>query len=139
MNKQYKDVICKLKGIDSVEHFATESIKYFLNQSNDFDIIANCNESLFYQLTVFIRNPEHPNVQQILFATYGKMILRKIFIILKQGALDNLNNIQQYVQHDLLILTSHSEVDAVMASLEEIYNSILEIHYEFTEAITKDS
>lgn len=132
--KEYKDVLCTLKGESSIESFIVSSLKYFLTRSDDFDIISSCNESLFYQLAVYIDNPEHPNVKQILFATYGKMLIRKIFNIIKQEALNNLCNTRDYIQHDLLLLTSHNEADKVMDKLEIIYNSMLEIWYELNNS-----
>lgn len=128
--KEYKDVITQLKGITSIDNFIIESMKYFLNESQDFDIKSSCNESLFYQLLVFITNPQHPNVQQILFATYGKKIIGKIFAILKKGSLNNLFDVKNHVNNELLLLTSHDEANNTMDKLEAIYNSILEIDYE---------
>ena len=132
--KEYKDVLCTLKGESSIEPFIVNSLKYFLTRSNDFNIRSSCNESLFYQLATFIDNPEHPNVKQILLTTYGKESLRKIFDVIRQEALQNLHDIKGYIRHDFLLLTSHNEADKVMDKLEIIYNSILEIRHELNNS-----
>lgn len=54
----------------------------------------------------------------------------KIFAILKQGALNNLEDVKNHVNHELLLLTSHDEANNAIDKLELIYNSILEINYE---------
>lgn len=131
-DKEYQKIIFSLNGFDGIDQFIIDSLKYFLNRSDDFDIRCICNEALFYQLAVLISTPDHLNVAQILIATYEKKTLGKIFNIIKQEAINNLNEIKHYIQHDLLILTSHSEIDTVMEQLEVIYNNILEIHYELS-------
>ena len=132
--KEYKDVIFELKGVNSIDQFIINSLKYFLIRSDDFDVISSCNESLFYQLAGYIDNPEHSNAKQILFATYGKMLISKMFNIIKQEALNNLCNIRDYIQNDFLLLTSYNEADKAMDKLEIIYNSILEIDYELNNS-----
>jgi len=132
--KEYKDVLCTLKGESSIEPFIVNSLKYFLTRSNDFNIRSSCNESLFYQLAIYIDSPEHPNVEQILFVTYGKKTIRKIFNIIKQEALNNLWDIKNYIQYDLLITISNEERDKVADKLEIIYNQILEIEHELNNS-----
>ena len=128
----YDDIIKQLKNVDTIDIFVTKSIEFFLKKTNDFNIICSLSETLYTQLAEFISHPDNPHIREILLLQHSKKCMRELFELIKQGTLDNIIKIINYIKHDLLIDTSEEVSNNVLETLERLYNSILELHHEFT-------
>ena len=127
-------IIKQLKNIDTIDVFVTQSIEFFLKKTNDFDIICSLNEVLYTQLALFITYPDNLHIREILLLQHGKKYIRSFLKLIKQGILENIVPIIHYIKHDLALKIPTDESIKVLESLEKIYNSMLELHYEFTNS-----
>ena len=125
-------IIKQLKNIDTIDVFVTQSIEFFLKKTNDFDITCSLNEALYTQLALFITYPDNLHIREILLLQHGKKYIRSFLSLIKRGTLENIVRINNYIKHDLVLKIPTDESIKVLESLEKIYNSILELHYEFT-------